>query len=456
MRLTLGLAGLTAGLVAVNGGHAVTTLESPRLVAYLNCACGFGHTAIRHDEYSFDECGNDPDPTGNTVLSWEAKGQSPITHYVLSFLSFDGGAIQTDPGSIWADGGGSLFNFALEGNISAAMSMAQRNGKKIMLSLGGETGSSRFIEWWHTHGTSSEARVAGMRQSILTAISKFERDNNNRAIKVDGIDVDIELGGGYVLGGEKWLATKELIEAVPDSYITAFVPQVGNGLCAAVVEDDLANGLSPLDTLGGQCMNPGETGAPWSLALMDAQLKRANGTPKLDWLGVQYYNAVSAVCCGGGTTEAEGIKSTAQNYKNLALGWPGVTAATMEDETSPWHSWRWWPGPWAQFEGIGADRLVLGKPGCNGCAGSNYISEANMLSLLRSIGNGLGGNGTFGGVLFWDLCRLFGTEGKFCVSTHCQPGWGSDSDVLSGLNQLYHAMQALPTSSGSEAKNAEQ
>ena len=42
-----------------------------------------------------------------------------------------------------------------------------------------------------------------------------------------------------------------------------------------------------------------------------------------------------------------------------------VTEAQMTDERSPWHAWRWWPGPWAAFEGIGADRLVLGKPGCN-------------------------------------------------------------------------------------------
>lgn len=251
-----------------------------------------------------------------------------------------------------------------------------------------------------------------------------------------------------MVDGDKWTATKELIEAIPDQYLAAFVPQVGNGLCAAAVVDDLGDGLGPLDALGGQCMGPSDTGAPWSLALMDAQLKRADGSPKLDWLGVQYYNAGPALCCGGGTTAAEESKSAAQNYKNLALGWPGVTVAEMASG-SPWETWRWWPGPWAGFDGIGADRLVLGKPGCNGCAGSNYLGEANMESLLRSVGSGLGGRGgTFGGVLFWDLCRLFGTDGKFCVSSHCQPGWGGTTDVLGGLQQLASVMQSMPTASG--------
>jgi hypothetical protein len=167
------------------------------LIAYLNCACGFGKDRVRHDAFSFDECGNDPNRnTSNTVLGWERENVSPITHYILSFLSFDGAAIQTDPGSIWADGGGSTTEFVLDADVGAAMAAAQRNNKKVMLSLGGETGSSRYLEWWRTHGSTAEARVGGMRAAIVAAIERFEQGNGG--LKVDGIDIDIELGGGYV------------------------------------------------------------------------------------------------------------------------------------------------------------------------------------------------------------------------------------------------------------------
>ena len=49
---------------------------------------------------------------------------------------------------------------------------------------------------------------------------------------------------------------------------------------------------------------------------------------------------------------------------------------------------RRWPGPWPSFDGIGADRLVVGKPGCAGCAGSNYFDAADMDSLFTAISKG--------------------------------------------------------------------
>jgi hypothetical protein len=60
----------------------------------------------------------------------------------------------------------------------------------------------------------------------------------------------------------------------------------------------------------------------------------------------RYYNAVTAVCCGGGSTDGEQRLSITQNYKNLAMGWPAVTTDEMADAASPWHQWQWWPGPW--------------------------------------------------------------------------------------------------------------
>ena len=54
-----------------------------------------------------------------------------------------------------------------------------------------------------------------------------------------------------------------------------------------------------------------------------------DGSVKLDWFGIQYYNAVSAVCCGGGGDTAQATLGIAQNYKNLAAGWPGVTQDDM-------------------------------------------------------------------------------------------------------------------------------
>lgn len=113
----------------------------------------------------------------------------------------------------------------------------------------------------------------------------------------------------------------------------------------------------------------------------------------------------------------------------------------MTDPASPWHEWRWWPGPWESFEGIGADRLVLGKPACHGCAGSNFIDMVHITNMLQSIGRELHGHSQpFGGVLLWDLCRMFGTAGKFCVGDHCQPAIGS-GDVGEGLTALYTSMK---------------
>jgi hypothetical protein len=127
------------------------------------------------------------------------------------------------------------------------------------------------------------------------------------------------------------------------------------------------------------------------------------------------------------------VTSTVQNYVNLANGWPIYSDAD-------WHAYVNYPGPWAAFDGIGADRLVLGKPGCQGCAGSNYLDLAAMKRLLAQLDGRL--HKTMGGVLFWDLCRLFGDKGPACVSGTCQPSWGGP-DVLENLTALKMQVSAL-------------
>ena len=113
----------------------------------------------------------------------------------------------------------------------------------------------------------------------------------------------------------------------------------------------------------------------------------------------------------------------------------------MADPTSPWHQWQWYPGPFPAFEGIGADRLVLGKPACAGCAGSNYFDLKEMSQLLGSVKTALAPSKTsFGGVLFWDLCRLFASSGSLCVNSHCTPSWGGTAQVKQGLEGLYTQM----------------
>ena len=71
-------------------------------------------------------------------------------------------------------------------------------------------------------------------------------------------------------------------------------------------------------------------------------------------------------------------------------------------------------------------------PGCGGCAGSNYFDADSMDGLLAAVSRGLASRGNtkvFGGVLFWDLCRLFGSGGAFCVNSKCQPSWATGSTV---------------------------
>jgi len=399
----------------------------PRLVAYVNTLCGFG---IGLDNGT---CLVDPDPNQNQILAWECARTSPITHYVLSFLSFKGAEIQADPGPIWASGGGSTTDFALHPNLRDAMLAARAAGAKIFLSLGGEVGSSGFLSWWTAQGATSDARVTMMRSRLEGVAGIFAAQNG---LPADGIDVDIELGGAYAYASDKYIATRDLINAVPEDLLVAFVPQVGNGLCAAPVVGDL---LSPTVVLGGQCTQPmNGDDAPWVLARLDKDCLRRDGTPRLDYFGIQYYNAGTAECCGGGGDPAAMVRSTAQNYKNLANGWPA--SGDLADPNSPWHAYQWYPGPWAAFAGTGTERLVLGKPGCQGCAGSNYLDLAAMKELVTSLDGRL--TGPMGGILFWDLSRLFSRGGSLCVAGTCQPSWGG-APALQNLTDLAAQMRAL-------------
>jgi hypothetical protein len=403
--------------------------SSARLVAYVNCLCGFG-TGSRGGE-----CAGAPDPAVNQVKQWEDAGRSPITHYVISFLSFAGAEIQTDPGEIWANGGGSTSDFTLQANLKAAMQSAQSHGKKIFLSIGGELGSTGFLAWWNASGAATANRVSGMRAKLQKVAQLFQQANG---VRVDGFDIDIELGAVYQYGSDKYNSTRDLINAVPDELLVAFVPQVGNGLCAAPVVGDA---LTPPQVLGGQCQQPvmGDD-SPWVLARLDKDCVKANGQPKLDYWGIQYYNAGQADCCGGGSDGPSQAHSTAQSYKNLANGWP--TSGDTTQAANPWHQWAYYPGPWAGFGGIGADRLVLGKPGCQGCAGSDYLDVPGMSNVLAQLDHKLAK--PMGGILFWDLCRLFGNSGPQCVGGQCQPSWGGP-DVLANLTELRAQMTTLHT-----------
>jgi hypothetical protein len=416
-----------SGGASASSGGPVSGALVPRVVAYVNCLCGFGVGL------SGNACLGDPDPNVNHVKAWEDAGKSPITNYVISFASFKGSEIQTDPGAIWQSGGGSTTDFALQTSFAEAMKSAKARGKKIMLSIGGEVGSSGFLAWWSGSGGSSPERVQGMRTKLAAVAQLFAQQNG---ITLDGFDIDIELGGVYALTSDKYLATRDLINAVPDDLLVAFVPQIGNGLCAAPVQGDP---LTPLQVLGGQCSQPVDgDDTPWALAHLDKDCLKTDGTPKLDYFGIQYYNSGTALCCGGGGDDAEMITSTFQSYKNLANGWPASGDTT--DANNPWHAWAYYPGPWAAFAGIGADRLVLGKPGCKGCAGSDYLDLAGMGQVLSQLDHKL--TKTMGGVLFWDLCRLFGDVGPQCVSGACQPSWGG-AGVLDNLTTLKAQMDAL-------------
>jgi hypothetical protein len=302
-----------------------------------------------------------------------------------------------------------------------------------MLSVGGAVGSGNFLAWWNAAGAATADRVAGMRAQLVQVAQQFAQQN---MINVDGFDIDIELGGVYQYNSDKYNSTRDLINAVPDNLLVAFVPQIGNGLCAAPAVGDP---LPPPTVLGGQCQQPvNGDDSSWVLARLDKDCLKGDGTPKLDYWGIQYYNAGQAECCGGGSSDADAVTSIAQNYKNLANGWPA--SGDTGQASNPWHQYEFYPGPWPAFAGIGADRLVLGKPGCQGCAGSDYLDMPNMLNLISGLDKKLAK--PMGGILFWDLCRLFGNTGMQCVSGQCQPSWGGDA-VLANLTQLKVQMSAL-------------
>jgi hypothetical protein len=370
------------------------------------------------------------------VKQWEDSGASPITHYVLSFLSFQLASLQTDPGEIWKSGGGSTSDFTLVDGVREALVSAHANGKKVMLSIGGAAGSSGFLGWWTGLGATSADRVTAMSAEIQRVTSAFASANG---VPVDGIDVDIELGGVYTYGSDKYDATRDLIDAVPESFLVAFVPQIGNGLCAA---PNVGDSLPPSTTLGGQCPQPvnGDDSA-WVLARLDTDCLRQDGSPKLDYWGIQYYNAGEASCCGGGGDTPTIIESTTQSYVDLANGWPA--SGDLSVTTNPWHSFEYFPGAWPAFAGIGADRLVLGKPGCEGCAGSDFVALSDMQTLVAGLDGKLAKSA--GGLLFWDLGRLFSGSTSNCVSGACQPSWGGTASVDENLTALRAQVAQLKT-----------
>jgi chitinase len=398
----------------------------PRLVAYVNCLCGFGVGTSK------GACLAEPDPHVNHVKLWEERGVSPITHYVIAFLSFKGSSIATDSASVWASGGGSTTDFELDDRLRDALEVAQAKGKKVLLSLGGEGGSNGFLAWAQTLSQSNVDRVLAMRSELERVARRFTQQNG---LSADGFDFDIELGGLYSRSSQKYIAIRDLIDAVRDDRLVAFAPQVANGLCAAPAPGDV---VPASVVLGGQCASPTHDDSPWVLAQLDQDCKRADGRPKLDYFGIQYYNVGEDECCGGGSDAATTIRSTVQNYVNLANGWPaskGTSDPTLSGQASSQS-----PGSWPAFVGLGADRLVIGKPGCRGCAFSNYLDPASMKQLIAQLDRRL--RKPVGGIMFWDLCRIFGYAGGLCLGQQCQPSWGGQYE-LRILGELQNQMALL-------------
>jgi hypothetical protein len=63
-----------------------------------------------------------------------------------------------------------------------------------------------------------------------------------------------------------------------------------------------------------------------------------------------------------------------------------------------------------------------------------------MKELLASLDGRL--TGPMGGILFWDLSRIFSKGGSLCVSGTCQPSWGG-TNPLQSLTDLAAQMRAL-------------
>jgi hypothetical protein len=371
------------------------------------------------------ECLDEPDSNVNQVERWEREGVSPITHYVISFLSFDDRSIKAESGSVWANGGGSTTEFTLDEHLARALRAAQARGKQVWLSLGGESGSEHYLPWWKSLGASTEERVGYMRAELQRVAARFESQNG---IRVDGFDADIELFGFYSRSSDKYAAVRDLISAVPEQCRVAFVPQVGNGLCAAPAPGDA---LPAATVLGRACERAlGDTDPGWVLAELDRDCRDAQGAPRLEYFGIQYYNVENQQCCGGGADPAAIAQSTLQHYVNLSNGWP----ASSQNDHADGHKW-------PAFVGIGADRIVLGKPGCAGCADDGYLDVAAMSGLISSFDRRL--TRPMGGILFWELCRTLG-KGSACGDQGCGSGWGGKG-IVANLGELRRRMAALRT-----------
>src|SRR2546425_228230 len=90
-------------------------------------------------------------------------------------------------GNNGSGGGDSTTDFTLQPNLRDALQSAQAHGKKVMLSLGGEAGSTSFVAWWNASGAATTDRVAGMRAKLQKVAQLFAQQNG---VNVDGYDVD--------------------------------------------------------------------------------------------------------------------------------------------------------------------------------------------------------------------------------------------------------------------------
>ena len=222
-------------------------------------------------------------------------------------------------------------------------------------------GLERILSWWTAQGSAEPgARVSMMRSRIDSMVRAFA--GANARSPPTGSTSTSSSAARTRPGSDKYIATRDLINAVPEDLLVAFVPQVGNGTCAAPVVGDP---LSPTVALGGQCTQPmNGDDTPWSLARLDKDCVRSDGAPRLDYFESSITTPAPRSVAGWGRCDGDGSRHRTASTRTSPMAGPHRAISPIP--AIPGMPTSGIPVRGQLSPEPARGRLVLGKPGCRG------------------------------------------------------------------------------------------
>ena len=332
--------------------------------------------------------GSGPDPCGlNLLEDWESKNMCPVTHYMLAFVVGDSSGKLTMDQAMQLNGV-TTDTTLINATVLRIMLLAQKNGKKVLLSMGGDKmGGSNSSVWLAFVNKNGGADKAADR-----IIAFLDHIKVIQFLTMDGVDFDYEPPGRVPKTDVQMIVdlTKALRIAIDKWYVN---PNPSTPGLRAVI----SHAPQPPYI----CVpNNGCTVVP-SMADCDADLANCAGAgywyinehagDAIDFYFIQYYN--NDYWDGVGTNTEIGARHVVNHVIGLTQGQGG-------------------------FKPIPIEKIVVGKPACIDCGcGTRAIHGADCFMtgdqiinfILMPIQNALG-SGVMPGVGFWQWGGLYGMQ----------------------------------------------